>query len=64
MKVWMKVTDDEYELPVIVADTSKELAKKCGVSAMTIRALASRVRSGERKSSTYICVEIEEKEEQ
>lgn len=39
--VWMLVTDDEYELPLMVADTSKELAEKLGVSANTIRSAYS-----------------------
>lgn len=26
MKIWMKVTDDEYELPMAVAETIDELA--------------------------------------
>ena len=30
MDVWLYVTRDEYELPLIVADTSAELARKLG----------------------------------
>ena len=29
--VWMKVTNDKYELPVAVADTSDELAAMVGI---------------------------------
>lgn len=29
--VWMKVTNDKYELPVAIADSSEELAKMVGV---------------------------------
>ena len=34
--VYMKVTRDEYELPVAVADTVVELAKICGVKVNSI----------------------------
>lgn len=29
--IWMLVTDDEYELPIVTADTAEELAKKMGL---------------------------------
>ena len=32
----MAVTNDEYELPILVCDTAKELAKKIGVKHNTI----------------------------
>lgn len=34
--VYMKVTRDKYELPVVVADTISELARICGVKANSI----------------------------
>ena len=36
MYVWMKVSDDKYELPEVIADSSKELAAKCGIATNTI----------------------------
>lgn len=30
--VWMMVTDDEYELPIVIADSAEELARRCRVS--------------------------------
>ena len=29
--LWLKVTQDEYELPLVVARSADELAKMCGV---------------------------------
>lgn len=37
MNIWMYVTDDEYELPMAVADTCGQLAKLVGVTANAIR---------------------------
>lgn len=58
----MKVTDDVYELPVLVADSCKELAETLGISPTTISSSIKRYESGERHSSIYRRVEIEEEE--
>lgn len=34
---WLKVTNDRYELPLVVAESCGELAKACGVTVNTIR---------------------------
>lgn len=36
MTLWLYVTNDELELPIIVADSVKELAEKMGVTASNI----------------------------
>lgn len=36
MYLWMEVTNDEYELPIAIADTAKELAEMRGVDRTTI----------------------------
>ena len=36
MDIWMKVSADEYEFPLQIADTQRELAKLCGVRRDTI----------------------------
>ena len=36
--IWIKVTDDAYELPVLIADSASELAELAGVSPNTIYA--------------------------
>ena len=59
MDIWMKVSDDEYELPELVADTQAELARLCGVQRASIAsALVKARKSGWR--STYAHVHIEE----
>lgn len=30
--IWLKVSNDQYELPEIVADSANELAKKLGIT--------------------------------
>ena len=36
MAIWMKVTKDEYELPIAVADTAGELAMMLNVTVNSI----------------------------
>ena len=33
-KLWMAVTLDEYELPLVVCDTAEELARWCGYASV------------------------------
>lgn len=35
MTLWLKVTNDKYELPLAVADTKKELAKMLGLKSIS-----------------------------
>ena len=58
--VWMKVTDDAYELPEVVALSSQELADKCGVTRNAIESEVSRFRKGILKSCKYRRVEIDD----
>jgi len=30
--LWIMVEADEYELPLVIADTARELAEKCGTT--------------------------------
>lgn len=56
MYLWMKVSEDEYELPVAVEDTSVKLAQKMGVSAEWVRASA-------RNDRYYKKIKIEDNED-
>ena len=58
----MVVTDDEYELPLYVAETAEELSRITGVNVNTIRSSVSHVRSGRNKSSIYQKVEWSEED--
>lgn len=46
MKLYLYVTDDEYELPMFVGDTQRELADYKGVGIKTIPSLLSKQRRG------------------
>lgn len=43
--IWMKVTKDEYELPVMVADSAPELAEMLGCSPNNIYSSISHAKS-------------------
>lgn len=40
--LWMAVTADEYELPLIVEDTAAALARRLGISEDTVRVMEYR----------------------
>ena len=61
--VYMKVTQDRYELPVAIADTVAELAWKVGVDEHFIRSAISREKHGKIRRSVYKRVEIEEEDD-
>jgi len=42
--IWIKTTDDEYELIVAMGDTAKALAVECGTSVNTIYSAMSHAR--------------------
>lgn len=63
MKVYMEITKDEYQLPVAVADTVKDLAKKIGTRANSISSALCKQRKGVHIKSRYIEVELDEEEE-
>ena len=57
-KLYMLVSNDEYKLPVIVADTIHELAMKCDVSEGSIKSCLALYRQGKIKNSQYIEIEV------
>lgn len=62
MVIWMKVTNDEFELPVAIADSAPLLAEMLGTTTNAIRSSVSHLKSGRNKRSLYRKVEIEEDE--
>ena len=58
--VYMEVTQDSIELPLIVADTAKELADKTGVDVQAIYKSVSRVQLGQRKRGRFVKVTFDE----
>jgi hypothetical protein len=53
----MEVTQDEYELPICVAETCKELALMVGMKPESIFKSIQRQRNGESKTKRFIRVE-------
>ena len=63
MNIWMKVTSDEFALPLAVADSSSELARMCGTTANAVVSTWSHHRQGRVKYPSYICVKVGEEHE-
>lgn len=62
MTVYMEVTRDKYELPVVVAMSPQELAEKAGVKINLIYQSVSRIQRGHRYGGRFIKVVIEDDE--
>ncbi len=58
--LWMRVSDDKYELPEIIADTVEELAEKCGVHIGTIARCVHNYQIGKNKHSIYMRIKVED----
>lgn len=58
--VYMKVTKDELELPVAVAETVKELSIMTGRSINAIRSSISKHEHGKLKRSVYVRVILDD----
>ena len=59
MKIYMRVTEDEYELPIAVADSQTELAQMVGVSRNSIASALSHSRR-DKSRSIYKEVEVDD----
>ena len=57
--LYMAVTADKYELPLIVEDSISKLAKKTGVSVSTVKSSIDRNQSGTRRGMKFIQVKEE-----
>ena len=50
--VYMKVSKDEYEFPLMICDTAKELAERCGVSSTRGRnSVCSAIKNARRRGT-------------
>ena len=56
--LYMVVTLDKYELPVMVEDSVEKLAKRLGIKPNTIYTQMSAVRTGKYKRTRYVRVAI------
>lgn len=57
---WLLVEADEYELPLVVADTARELAEKCGTTKHNVETFVSKKSNGRILGSKYIKVKNEQ----
>ena len=60
MTLYMRVTRDEYELPLAVAETQAELAHMLGVKPTLVYNGIRAVKQGKVKHSSYKIVEVED----
>lgn len=56
--IYMKVSEDKYQLPIAIADTVVELAKMCGTKPNCISSCISHAKKKNNKTS-YIKVEVD-----
>lgn len=57
--VYMLITQDEYELPLAIADSPRELGKIIGVKSRTISTALVKSKKNKKKKGKYIKVFIE-----
>lgn len=60
--LWLKVTQDEYELPLVVARSADELAKMCGVGKEVIFRQINRQKANPKVKPRYVRVEYMDEE--
>lgn len=60
MKIYMEITQDEYQLPLKVADSPVELAKICGITTRTVYNYLYLTKKGVIKNPRYIKVVIDD----
>lgn len=56
--LWLLVTEDKYEFPLLICDSLQELAAKTGVKAASIKQSVSRGENGKYKKSKWRRVRI------
>lgn len=53
---WLAVTPDEFELPLAVADSARELGEICGISGDTVECSAWRGSDGTNSGRKFVKV--------
>lgn len=61
MKLWLEVSQDRYELPLMVCESAEELAVACGTTSVNIRSQISKFKSGVVQTCRYRTVVLNEK---
>lgn len=63
MILYMKTTSDEYELPLAVAESPRELAEMIGIKVASVASTISRIKNGKPEATKcYHIVEVEDDE--
>ena len=62
MTLYIKTTDDEYELPVAVGDSVIELARILKLNKKSLESIFSKIRKGKYGNSIYKIVEVDDEE--
>ena len=57
---WLCVEVDEYELPLVVADTARELAEKCNTTKHNVETFVSKQSNGRVNGYKYMKVRRED----
>ena len=60
MKLYLEITQDEYQLPLKVAESTKELAKMCGMERKQIQNYIGNVNRGQIKKPRFIKVVVDD----
>lgn len=60
MIVYIAVTPDEYEMPLIVADNLKEMSRKSGIKKDVISSAIYHESNGKRLGIKFIKIEVDE----
>ena len=61
--LWIKVSNDKYELPLAVGDTAQELANLCGTTKNAIITSRYHFKVGDVKFTPYRKVRISDEED-
>jgi len=56
--LWLAVTPDKYELPLLVEETAKELAIKLGMNTCAVQTAVAMNRSGVKTGRKLIKIEV------
>lgn len=61
-EIWLELSRDEYEFPIVMADTVQELARITGAKVATIRSTVSSWERGKIKAPKYVRIRYDESE--
>ena len=61
--LWLKVTQDQYELPLAITDTAQEMAELYDVSIQAVKSSASDYNKDRRKCTPFRSVKLSDEDE-